>query len=715
MISRYCHFWLHPSFTLSEARLCHRFQGSPSEAPADPQPKQVPSWMTQFFSPREKPDFDVESLENLTDDQQWLEALGMPGILSLPGSTPIARTETNINPLRFLKSVEPDIRQQMYVEFATRYIPLEIQEKHKWFDKTKPNERAVNLTANIDVVTEAIGGMMGIKDQKYFEDNGKFKELDVARDSLQFLYGTKGFPNLKGLLAEDYQEANEFSKLRHFPWAASDPALIASNLAPSRFKGALQLGVVDRTLLEAMQPTLKEVDFVADQNEGKTTKKLEQLTRSTDTKLRKEAESIGELWRSIPTWGQLAIVGTYLYGLFNFKTVRYGTLGVGAVWLVQKFALKQEDPTEVWAEWLGAGGKGLRGIGAKIAGKEVVPDAGIEDVSHRAKIYSRFMRKYDFENMETKATSLGLISDMSLKDIARNFTIDDGPQNHFSLNVKALDVPMQAAMEKRGWKNGYKTYFASSENLKDVSEAVGNILYFYAIQDARNDRDAELTEKVRGKLTPGTSLSVLHYPEADVDYAALSPEDKQERREARAAYIRLIRKGIGLWRNDSRPLGQSMAENLGFFSVPSIVSGGVDADAGGAAGQRRVVEGDDAERKTAEGGDTNRKSVDGGTPSKKTTDGGDASKKSAEGGDATSQKTEGGVSKRKATEGGDTSGSKKSADEGNNAGKKRAVGGSADVKKADNGGDANGMSVESDDSKKKTDDAGGTAKRKAME
>ena len=563
---------LQPHLT-REHRLCFNRIGAPKEQPAFPKPPEGRlGWLLAYIR-GPQPDFDVESTRNLTDDRQWLSAFQLSGFPNQPVRGPLDPKEENINPLRFLEALEPEVREQIFATYVARYIPFTVLVNNGLADAADPNDHT-NLLANIGDVTDAMEGILGLngRDKKYFDNNGKNTALKIATETLTDLYDPTGFPNVKNNLESDFLEAREFSKLRHIPAANTDPKILASLLAPSRFRAALQLGVVDRTLLEKMQPTLKEVEFVGDQKEMDARVELEKLTGSSEKTLKKQAETISDMAKKIPTWMWIVMAATTFYGMSKSKTLAVGVpvAGgiVGALYLFQKAVLKHDKPTEQWASFFNGATEAVRGKVAGLVGKENMPPAGVTDIGLIAKPIARFMRKRDMENMTTKTIGLGLLTDMPLSLLAKNFTID--PYDNFSLNTQAMDAPLHQAASMHGWADGYRTFFANSRNKYETSEAVGNFLYFRAIQDNRNDPDAILTERVYDSLVPGTSLSILHYPTTDPRYVLLSPDQRIEREEARRAYLRLVSKGRDAWSDQNVALGQSIVDeqqNMGFFNV----------------------------------------------------------------------------------------------------------------------------------------------------
>ncbi len=230
--------------------------------------------------------------------------------------------------------------------------------------------------------------------------------------------------------------------------------------------------------------------------------------------------------------------------------------------------MKDKNPEEGWA-------KIIRGPFDFLAKRNVpkgwTPGA-IDEVKGKADLYVRFLKKFDYQNMERQAVGLGLLCDMPLNLIAQNFDVHDG-DTPFDLNVKPMDIAMREAMKARGWKNGYKQYFANDQNRREASEAVAYMFYLRATKDPQNREDVEFVEDVRETLIPGSSLSKLSIPPSfrrsnsnRARYSSTDPRREEKMQLAQQKYVRLVAAGREMCRNDGSTLGTFVQANVDLSS-----------------------------------------------------------------------------------------------------------------------------------------------------
>jgi hypothetical protein len=638
---------------------------------------------------------DVGTMARLTDHVEWiraLEELQGTDFLRKKETTPMAENGANFGPKEFLWMLPLAQRQEVYLNFINHYIDRKVQEENGWSGVTL-DDKIANIDKDKTTINQTLSAILGITDQKYLNENDKsrVKGIRAAKESLKLYYqkNNKNFPyRITTSLAEDYARSLQYNTLRAHSSLATDPERLQGPLQYSPFKGALKLGVVDHALLAEMYPVAKEKKFENFLSVNNVRDRLETLSGAARNTARKDAETLKDSWNQLHPGIKLLVGAGLLYGFFNSKMVRGGVLGMSAVYLFQKLVMKQKDPIEGWAKLIRSPFDAIKEKNAKDIGQSVTPGA-IEETTSRARLYVKFLEKFDYVNMERQAVGLALLSDMPMSTLARNFKMQQPAGESFYLNIEGMDTEMRESMKMRGWKGGYRDYFANSESRQQSSEALGYAFYVRAVADRGNWEDFMFIEKVRGGLMPGSSLSGLPSPYGNPDpfknqrYASADPVKQRDMVDAQQRYIRLVAEGAALSEGDSRPLGEFVSSTMNL--VPPMTR---KIDIGGEPDRREASRGGYADKRDVNpGGTADRRDVDAGAePDKKTAGtGGEPDKKSGDSG--------GEADRRNGDSGGDP-----------------------DTRSGDAGGESDGRSTDAGDTPDtKSGDAGGTPDTKTSE
>lgn len=572
------------SHLLQEKRLCYDAlkESSPGASPFE-RPVTTPRTWPAYLMGYEKPEvYDQQTVRRLDDDQEWVTAIqdlaSTTNFLTDPSTVALPPSSTVFGPKEFLQYLPLESRQAVYIDYINRTIPTDIQKRYNWY-ADKKDEHIAKLQANQGHITNTLLAILGRKKLEELKvEDPVAVEAATAKLSAYYNKTDPAFPlRINNKLEHDYEDTLHYNagKLQDNPTFASNPDYLKDRINPSFFKGALELGIIDEDILKFMAPVVlrvKKAEHLSATHEVHTN--LEALTGSTKEQLRSNAETLSESWNQLPGFVKLATLGAFLYGFVKSKGVRIATVVFGGMLLGQKLLLKQNDPVEGWARMARGIFDPLKTSGRATLPQEYLPGT-IENVDTRANMFVKFLKRFDYVDRVTEATSLCLLNDARMRILAKNLRMDGPPGNEFSLDVAGLSPELEHWMEIRGWRNGWKKYLNDPEKNAYAAEAVGCAFYEKAVESlGENNYAVKRLREIHGKMMPGSGIPGL--PSAfDVVYnsqtvlnAAEGYATIDEQKEARQLYVDLVGQGRALCMGSDEQLGTFVASIMSKAVAP---------------------------------------------------------------------------------------------------------------------------------------------------
>jgi hypothetical protein len=596
-------------------------------------------------------EFNNEELLQLTDQVQWVTLFrNHEGVLfkkEIPEDVAAAHPAL----AKFLSRISVQDRQRIYMEYMDRFVP---QEQQNYMDISSvggksPEERFMKLIeinkttgkTNLPVTNGILGAVLGMEDwdAKLVNKGGpkdpiaetrRNEALTIARDSLKTFYKNDrlGFPDVQSRgLQNDFKAALQYEKLAGFPPAATNAGLLKKNLPTSRFRGALNLGVVTDEDLRGLETDVRGKDHERNLTLGQNIIKLETLTKATELKNRMESKTMVDMWNGLGGIQKLLLVGAAGYAVYNSKFMRRAALGLVGAYFVQKMVLKNDDPLKTWSGWLNKGVNKVKNANAKMFGISATP-ASVDDIAYRATMMSNYLDDFDRSNLETQVTGFSLIGDVPLSALAKNFNMD---KTGWTFNAKdpTLRKIFTKGLKERGWSaSSADKFFQDPNNEGQVGEALGFVFYDIARKNPVFADDARLVDETQKKLPDNASLSRIGEL-SRYNYETKDPVFHKQIVAANEAYMRLVAAG----RTESLGKGMLLKDYIGLNSglKPAAVAVAPAAPAAAPSATTVASAASVKPKKLAKGSDDSAKGTAGDGARTETTDG------EAEAGEAASE------------------------------------------------------------------------------
>lgn len=536
-------------------------------------------WISSYFPSAEHLQ-DIATIQNLTDHAQWIAAFREhPDLLDDPNTEELP--DGVFGPVELLKHLKPEERQTIYVQYVDAFIPPEVQEQHhgESFMRKSMSERYTAMKPKMPVLNAALGGILGIDkyDTALQEDADKKEADSLTRDSLETYYAPhEGMhPDITFTegLTKDYAQTLELQRRLGIPVIATDPDDLIRNIGPSRFRGALLSGVVDRAKLDELGRGFAELEHAKRLATGDAARELDFLRQENNERVRKEAESFMDTFNNMDTFPKLLLIAAAIYGFIQSKTVRVLTGGAVAAYFFQKLVLKHDDPIEKWSHLVGGVTGKLTGANAEIVGGKLTPGY-VEQSAEHADVIVNFLDDYNQQEIARQTIGFGVLLDLPLSSLARHYEMrgEDGSEMMLNLSDRTLNGEIANALEQRGWsKTRYKEFFESRRNRDAVSEAMSFVFFRMAAMAPENKPRVELVLEALRKCEPGTSLGIFGSP----DYQNVLGGDTSTRllfQRAHEEYVRLVAEGRERATRSSQSLGDFLLEQSDVSFVPVDIS-----------------------------------------------------------------------------------------------------------------------------------------------
>lgn len=556
-----------------------------------------------------------KELAHLTDHENWVRAFMDHGkdlfteVKVSPNNTDPEGVKTVMN---FANNLPVEDRRRVFIEYIDRYIPEHIQSREFGgvvADKknTDPVERFKELqkqTEKFKHAQEALGAMLGVsKDLKNSNIRYSAAANTIAKDSLQHHYqldaqGTPLGPKESYGLFEDYRDALRYHRLSGLPVIATSPGALKQAIPPGLLKGAMELGLVNSTTLEKMKtPAMQDLEHDKSLAIGDAMANIDAIKGQTRERLQKEGLDAAGVWKGLGGFEKLILIIAAIYGTYKRPGI---ALGLTALYFGRKFLFKDQDPLKTWSGWTQKGVDWVKDKNADLwekAGyrKEDAPGMDLDPADMAARMVE-FLPETDRKTMEIQATGYGLLAEVPLEIIAKNFEMGGAKGEHWTLQTgegTTLDEYLSSKVDPRYSKGGktgkeknpmdpYRDFLC--KNTPEISDAIGSLFYMVARNDPSrlSIEDIELVEKVRRMLPRGTSYADL-CKIAQAPPAGIPPELLEMVRKADAAYVRVVARGRLLATSPSlkkKTVGEYVVGVLGMRAAAKKESkSGVSGDA----------------------------------------------------------------------------------------------------------------------------------------
>lgn len=502
---------------------------------------------------------DQKQMFNMVSHELWVDAFATENIFTDP-QTPAAPGNTDVKPVDFLLSLDPEERKKVYFEYVDTFIPTNLQGKAQpvakdedassRFSRLQPDQR--------DTFNGALGAILGIDKWQNLKGNVNTDESKtLAEKSLTQHYRTNksDFARMSNNgLVNELNDAKQSAQFGGHTFDLDNPKEIARYMAPGRLKGLLTQNVLSKENFRMLAGGVQEIEVLDNLARGNTAQQLSVLTKATKQSLKKEANTLMDTWNNLNGVETALLCVGLAYLLFKSDTARKLGLGLTGAYFVQKFVLRQNDPIAVWSSFLNPTADKVLDV-AKTGIGDPASLKGTSELNHRAEIYVNLLSPYDRDHMEKESVAMALMHEIPLPLLAEAFVMN-GPEGHkWEMNVRPgspLDLQLAEVMAKRGWSKDYRTYFKDPKNVKYLTQAMGLVFYKIA-KDSRDgtDKDVASVENVWNKMPAGAGLPYLPSPYTNVNYKPYNlmsddPDLHLEMLTAQQIYVRLVAKGRGM-------------------------------------------------------------------------------------------------------------------------------------------------------------------------
>lgn len=502
---------------------------------------------------------DQKQMFNMVSHELWVDAFATENIFTDP-QTPTAPGNTDVKPVDFLLSLDPEERKKVYFEYVDTFIPTNLQGKAQpvakdedassRFSRLQPDQR--------DTFNGALGAILGIDKWQNLKGNVNADESKtLAEKSLTQHYRTdkSDFARMSNNgLVNELNDAKQSAKFGGHTFDLDNPKEIARYMAPGRLKGLLTQNVLSKENFRMLAGGVQEIEVLDNLARGNAAQQLSVLTKATKQSLKKEANTLMDTWNNLNGVETALLCVGLAYLLFKNDTARKLGLGLTGAYFVQKFVFRQSDPIAVWSSFLNPTADKVLDV-AKTGIGDPASLKGTSELNHRAEIYVNLLSPYDRDHMEKESVAMALMHEIPLPLLAEAFVMN-GPEGHkWEMNVRPgspLDLQLAEVMAKRGWSKDYRTYFKDPKNVKYLTQAMGLVFYKIA-KDSRDgtDKDVASVENVWNKMPAGAGLPYLPSPYTNVNYKPYNmmsddPDLHLEMLTAQQIYVRLVAKGRGM-------------------------------------------------------------------------------------------------------------------------------------------------------------------------
>ncbi len=350
-------------------------------------------------------------------------------------------------------------------------------------------------------------------------------------------------------LRDDYVEALRYVGNSLPAGGAVDPLLLAARLPASQFKGALNLGIIDQSTLEAMggmNPDLVNSQRDRADKTAESRKQFDDLTQLTKREQREKAKTMMDVWDNLSGAEKLVAIAAAGYLAYRY---RGAALAVAGGYFFMKFVMKVDKPFDKSAQVINDTINKAREKNEEIFGFGG-PSRGAKELLDQSDVIAQFLSPIDQGKLEVQTLGFMLLQEVPMDVIANNFVINNGA---FSLETPqngGVQGAIRNELKKRGLRSSrIDEFFSNPENKAQMDEAASYLFFTVMKRKYPSDpRVRQVEAAMKGRMTK-TGMVALR----DSDPAAYD------------AYVSLVSQG----RNDSL----TNSKKVGDFQRAGFVAG----------------------------------------------------------------------------------------------------------------------------------------------
>ncbi len=527
----------------------------------------APSEVTALVNERiisARPRLAPEMIADYTNHTKWLDALGDwnkadAAINSGSGiNNPVLALVRRRSTGEARSAAEV---QQLYAGYVRTFVPEQVQSRFR-----APGEpfNDTNTAANRETILKAMRAMTGGESVDAASPEGKIAIQSLSR------YYFETDPD--GTIPADRNNKRKTSVSEDFLKVLQDYPSLSPTVEGMRdaipsgfFKGALKLGVITNADLADLNKPGGVIEKMRSERLRKTHEvgtKLDAYMGATRLEAQRGAEGLSDRFRNMPLLAKILLV----FGLWRFGSRNQpAAMGIGAVMFGMYFFGRRDRPLDDAGQFIA----GIAGLGSgtfdSARGMLGMPADGrnlsARDIDRRAQAYTQFLSEHTRSEMSA-AVSLGVVGDVSMSTIMRNFDPDNATNERgFRFHDAGFRQATRTALAGRGLSESALTRaFGSDENETSLTleqrtnragmrTALRDICFFVASRNPNNAADVEIVQLARRGLREG---------QGSYENLPTSFRDPRTGRECnpRQIWQSLIMRGHAEAKDDSTSLGE---------------------------------------------------------------------------------------------------------------------------------------------------------------
>jgi hypothetical protein len=456
----------------------------------------------------------------------------------------ILATETDegrIAVLKFLSTLEVNDKKNIFVEYLGKYVPEDIQRRElgptmAFNEGASPVQKfdALKEANKLDTFSQVMNGVLGMSDPEVLRAMDNKDAFRLSTEVLERYYNTRS-NTVNHALLKDYKDALLYHELSGLPLSQISPEQLRDRLPPSLFKGALKMGVVDRSNLQKLSKNVEEFVQREAVAHDHIVRKRNALKGDTDQMLDNKGRSMKDMWVKAEPLERLALIVAAGAALAYSKTARFVGGGLLATYFTLMFVRKDDSPGDTILNAVDTVIGKVTKKQQQVTGlpHEVTPGAQVNAILE----YLRKNNPDDVETMENEAMSLSLMEDLPLHVLASNFRlIGDGSYGNWCLDVSqsgTFQRQMTDIMSKYKLKHRYKEFFCANdtEARGHINNTVSSLFYDIAARDPANAPYVQIVESAKKGMDANRSffkeLQKPEYLKAREAYAFMVGQGKR--------------------------------------------------------------------------------------------------------------------------------------------------------------------------------------------
>lgn len=514
----------------------------------------------------------VEQIQKLTDHTHWLDTLDLwsanpAAFVFEPQAQALTKLRDGTYPANdaakmILSSLDAAGRSMLFVRYIDDVIPPSAQEQ-AINGRAEPDRAAFRArlaigqspenrfnTMDRGVVLNAVRGTLGVGVPSALLNVGT-DAGDLARTALRqrFFETRNGASVASGQLLNEYRHASQALSSRLGSTGVTNVAQLSPVLALSHLKGALNLGLVDNTMLQNLTTQVREADLRRAVEGGDAQRGLEGLLGSVGAEVQQNREGLAEFWNNLGPYWKLAAIAAILYGAMKNK-------GIAATVVIGALGLKYFGADQVIGDFTRQSRRNV--LDSRLTNPNL-------DAAERERIGGAYLNSGpEGPAITNEIMAFGLVMDLKMSDIVDHFRT--GGEQSTWVDFDAIFPKLQEAMSRRpGWRSDFRQFFSQETPEGRANRtALADVVSFTFVKEAINaDRGVnahqDLIDIVKRPAGLGSGISFKRF--------ANLPPDIQ------SAYRNLVLIGqrrLGVGSLGEKTLGTVILEATGGLStVPS--------------------------------------------------------------------------------------------------------------------------------------------------